>query len=174
MSRMPIVSLAATMEKLAGQEKRVEVFWQHPQSIAFMARGREYRSEFHINPVDEVMFQVKGTMNLHWRTEDGKEEIAVLPEGSMIYTPSGIPHSPRFPPDAYAVIMEMARAPGMVDRFQWYCPACDKLLHEESAGVGDYSADPVGQAYRAFFGSKAHRTCEACGHEMPVPPGFGG
>ena len=31
----------------------------------------------------------------HYRTSEGKEDVAVLTEGS-IYTPSGIPHSPRF------------------------------------------------------------------------------
>jgi 3-hydroxyanthranilate 3,4-dioxygenase len=174
MFKMPIVDLAARMQQLRESGPRVSVLWQQPDSLVFMARGREYRSEFHINPSDEVMFMVKGTMHLHHRTPEGKEEIAVIPEGSMIYTPKGIPHSPRFPPDAYAVIMEQERKEGDVDRFQWYCPNCDTLLHEEVAPVAQYSADPVGQAYKRFYGSKANRTCEACGHETPVPDEFKG
>ncbi|WP_424135466.1 3-hydroxyanthranilate 3,4-dioxygenase [Roseomonas chloroacetimidivorans] len=169
---MPVVDLQQRMKELEASGKHVSVLWQHPDSLVFMARGREYRSEFHINPSDEVMFQVKGTMHLHSRTPDGKEEITVLPEGSMIYTPKGTPHSPRFPPDAFAVILEQERRPGDVDRFQWYCPNCDALVHEESAPVAQYSADPVGQAYKRFYGSEKNRTCEACGHITPVPEGF--
>ena len=96
-----------------------------------MARGREYRSEFHINPSDEVMYPVKGDLKLHYRNEEGKEEIADVPEGSVIYTPAGTPHSPRFAPDAYLLVVERKRREGEVDRFQWFCPSCDALLHEE-------------------------------------------
>ena len=46
----------------------------------FVARGREYRSEFHVNPSDEVMLMVKGDMRLHYRTPDGKEDVALVPE----------------------------------------------------------------------------------------------
>ena len=98
-----------------------------------MARGREYRSEFHINPSDEVMYPIKGDLRLHYRTEDGKEEIADVPEGSVIYTPAGTPHSPRFAPDAYLLVVERKRREGEIDRFQWFCPKCDALLHEVQA-----------------------------------------
>jgi len=101
MSKMPIVSLLETARALGESGKRVNVLWQEPDSLVFMARGREYRSEFHINPSDEVMYPVKGDLALHYRTEDGKEEVAKVPEGSVIYTPAGTPHSPRFAPDAY-------------------------------------------------------------------------
>ena len=165
--KMPIVSLPETAKELGDTGKRVNVLWQQPDSLVFMARGREYRSEFHINPSDEVMYPVKGDLRLHYRTPEGKEEVAVIPEGSAIHTPAGIPHSPRFPPDAYAMILERARRPGEIDIFQWYCPQCDHKLHEEQFGVGNYGEDPVGKAYRNFYYTEAHRTCKACGHVMP-------
>lgn len=167
MYQMPIVDLNDRVRLLADTGQRVSVLWQEPESLVFVARGREYRSEFHINPTDEVMIQVKGEMRLHYRTPEGKEEVAVIPEGSTIHTPAGIPHSPRFPPDAYAMIIERKRRPGEIDRFQWYCPACDHFLHEEQFSVSDYATDPVGQAYKRFFDSEEHRTCKQCGHVMP-------
>jgi hypothetical protein len=57
------------------------------ESLAFLARGRDYRSEFHINPSDEVMLMIKGDMRLHFRTPEGKEEIAVVPEGRPFTCP---------------------------------------------------------------------------------------
>lgn len=167
MYQMPIVSLAERVDGLEETGKRVSVLWQQPGSLVFVARGREYRSEFHVNPCDEVMYQIKGVMHLHYRTPEGKEEIAVIPEGSAIHTPAGIPHSPRFPPDAYALILERQREAGEVDKFHWYCPECDAFLHEEQFVVGDYRDDPVSKAYQRFFDSEQHRTCKACGHVMP-------
>jgi 3-hydroxyanthranilate 3,4-dioxygenase len=169
MFQMPIVDLAKISQELAESGKRVKVLWQEPESLVFVARGREYRSEFHINPSDEVMYMIKGEMRLHHRTPDGKEEVAVLPQGSTIYTPAGIPHSPRFPPDAFLLVLERKRREGEVDRFQWYCPKCDHLLHEETAVVADYRADPVSKAYARFFDSETFRTCKHCGNVMPRP-----
>jgi len=166
---MPLASLKGVAEELGRKGERVSVLWQQPDSLAFVARGREYRSEFHINPCEEVMYMIKGEMRLHYRTSEGKEAVSVIPEGSAIHTPAGLPHSPRFPPDAYALILERKRRPGETDRFQWFCPNCDHLLHEEQCTVSDYSADPVSQAYQRFFASKALRTCKRCGSVMPAP-----
>jgi 3-hydroxyanthranilate 3,4-dioxygenase len=172
MNSMPIVDLLTEARKLAASGKHVSVLWQNLDSLCFVARGRPYRSEFHINPSDETMYMIKGGMRLHSRTPEGKEQIDVIAEGSIIYTPAGIPHSPRFAPDAFALISERKRREGEVDRFHWYCPKCDNLLHEETFVVSDYAEDPVSKAYRRFYGSEEFRTCKQCGEIMPVPTGL--
>lgn len=169
---MPIADLRAIAKDLGATGQQVRVLWQEDESLAFVARGRDYRSEFHINASDELMYQIAGTMRLHYRTPEGKEEVAVLTEGSVIYTPAGTPHSPRFPGDAYALIVERKRRPGEVDRFQWFCAKCDRLLHEERFVVDDYRADPVSKAYKSFYESEAARTCGACSEVMPRPAGW--
>ena len=166
---MPIVNLIAEGQRLAKSGKRVSVLWQHDDTLAFVARGREYRSEFHINPSDETMYMIQGEMRLHYRTAEGKEEVARIDEGAMIYTPAGTPHSPRFPPDAFALICERKRRHGEIDKFHWYCQKCDTLLHEEQFVVDDYAEDPVSKAYRRFFDSVEFRTCKQCGEIMPAP-----
>ncbi len=169
MKPMPIADLYAVANDLAETGNRVSVLWQEPNSLAFVARGREYRSEFHIDPCDEVMFMIKGDMNLHYRTPEGTEEIAVLKEGATIHTPAGVPHSPRFPPDAFVLVIERQRRDGEIDRFQWFCRDCDNLLHEEQFVVSDYKVDPVSKAYQNFFDSEDFRTCFECGTVMPTP-----
>ena len=166
---MPIADLPAIAAELTRSGRYVHVLWQQPETLAFVARGRPYRSEFHINPSDEVMYMLRGEMQLHYRSSEGKEDVAVLSEGSIIYTPSGIPHSPRFPPDAFALILERKRVAGEVDRFQWYCSACDALLHEEPFTVADYATDPVSKAYARFFDNETFRTCAGCATVMPDP-----
>ena len=113
---MPIADLDAVCNELAESGERVKVLWQKPDTLAFVARGREYRSEFHIDPADEVMYMIRGEMNLHFRTPEGAEDISVLKEGEMVYTAAGVPHSPRFPPDAFLLVMERKRRDGEVDR----------------------------------------------------------
>jgi 3-hydroxyanthranilate 3,4-dioxygenase len=108
-------------------------------------------------------------MNLHWLTPNGDEKIAVLHEGDVIYCPAGTPHSPRFAPDAFALISERKRRAGEIDAFQWFCLKCDALLHEERFVVEDYALDPVSNAYQRFFDSERFRTCKKCGEVMPAP-----
>ena len=166
---MPIADLDTICHQLTETGDRVHVLWQQPDTVAFVARGREYRSEFHIDPSDEVMYMIRGEMRLHYRTPEGKEDVTVLREGSAIYTAAGVPHSPRFPPDAFLLVMERKRREGEIDRFHWFCPSCDEFLHEETFVVDDYAVDPVSKAYQNFFDSEEFRTCKACGNVMPRP-----
>jgi 3-hydroxyanthranilate 3,4-dioxygenase len=169
MFSMPIVNLREESRKLAQTGRRVSVLWQYADTLMFLARGREYRSEFHINPSDETMQMIQGEMRLHYRTPEGKEEVAMIAEGAIIYTPAGTPHSPRFAPDAFALISERKRRDGEIDTFHWYCSRCDTLLHKESFVVADYALDPVSKAYKRFFDSLEFRTCKNCGEMMPAP-----
>lgn len=171
MNPLPVVPLDEIVRLLGDQGKRVNVLWQHPESLAFVARGREYRSEFHINCSDELQYMLKGKMHLHYRTPEGKEEVVIIPEGAVNYIPAGVPHSPRFPPDAFALIVERQRKAGESDRFQWFCKACDNFLHEEIFIVDDYCRDPVSKAYQNFFNSEEARTCKKCGKVMDRPDG---
>ena len=80
-----------------------------------------------------------------------------------------MPHSPRFPPDAFVLVIERKRRDGEIDRFQWFCESCDNFLHEERFVVSDYTTDPVSKAYANFFDSEEFRTCSECGTIMPTP-----
>ena len=55
----PLVKLEEVTNRLRDTQKRVEVLWQEPESLAFVARGRDYRSEFHINDSDEFTYMIK-------------------------------------------------------------------------------------------------------------------
>ena len=164
----PNAMLPLDLEKIiaaiASGTRPNQVLWQTEDSIAFVARGREGRSEFHVDPSDEVMYMIKGDMNLHYRTPEGEEKVAVIREGGIIHCPAGTPHSPRFAPDAFVLVIERKR-------FFWFCPSCKAQLYEASRHVRDYLADPVSEVYAEFYGDDAHRTCRKCGHVAPPRPG---
>src|SRR4029077_7083740 len=67
MDAMRALALDEITKSIAGATKPISVLWQTPASIAFVARGRELRSEFHVDPSDEVMYMIKGDMALHYR-----------------------------------------------------------------------------------------------------------
>lgn len=165
---MPQVDLQEIMDYLAStDERRTYPLWQQEECLCFVARGREYRSEFHLNPSHEFQFSIKGDLNLHYRTADNKEHVAVVPEGHCLYQPPMVPHSPRFAPDAFQLVIERKRRPGEIDRFHWFCGKCDHRIHEETFIVSDYGVDPVSRAYDNYFNSLAFRTCRQCGTVAP-------
>lgn len=165
---MPIMDSRGVATEMAEKGERLRVLWQAGESLAFIARGRDYRSEFHINPSDEVMVMLIGEMRLHYRPGSGAEEVAVLPEGSTIFTQGGIPHSPRFDSNSFVMVLERLRRPDELDRFQWFCPQCDRLLHTEEAHVADYRSNPVTLAYQHLASDEAARTCAACGTVLAI------
>src|SRR2546430_16799499 len=129
MSDLKAVSLEQVAEGISKATRPVNILWQADDTLAFVARGREFRSEFHSDPSDEVMYMIKGDMNLHYRTPEGEEKIAVVREGQIVYCPAGTPHSPRFPTDAFVLVLERKRRPEEHDRFTWYCDKCGAQLH---------------------------------------------
>jgi 3-hydroxyanthranilate 3,4-dioxygenase len=169
MGDISAVNLDQVTDLITQGPKPVNILWQAPDSVAFVARGRVGRSEFHIDPSDEVMYMVKGDMDLHYITPEGERKVAVVREGEVIYCPAGTPHSPRFAPDAFVMVFERKRHTDEQDRFLWYCDQCGATLFETERHVPDYREDPVSQVYDEFYGSETNRTCAKCGWVAPVP-----
>ena len=101
MMKMPNLDFEPIMRELAESGRQTHTLWQEPDSMAFIARGRTYRSEFHINASYEIQYSLKGDLHLHYRTPEGKELIELVPEGSCLFQPPFVPHSPRFGPTAF-------------------------------------------------------------------------
>jgi 3-hydroxyanthranilate 3,4-dioxygenase len=169
MRDIKVTDLAVVMQSLAGAAQPVSVLWQEQDNLAFVARGRQHRSEFHIDPSDEIMMMLRGQMDLHYITPEGERQVVVLREGEVMHCPAGTPHSPRFSPESFLLVIERKRRPDELDRFVWFCDRCDATLFETSRRVADYRTDPVSSVYEEFCGSEAHRTCGKCGHVTPRP-----
>ena len=169
MDEMKAVDLGQVMSSIRDSGRPNTVLWQAPDSIAFVARGREFRSEFHSDPSDEVMYMIKGEMDLHYLTPEGEHKVAVLREGEIIHCPAGTPHSPRFAPDSFLLVLERKRRPGERDRFLWFCERCNTKLYETDKQVQDYREDPVSRVHEEFYAAEAHRTCARCGHVTARP-----
>ena len=66
MLHLSSINFADVMATIQASPKPVSILWQTEDAIAFVARGRLGRSEFRVDPSDEVMYMVKGDMALHY------------------------------------------------------------------------------------------------------------
>lgn len=163
------VDLNEAMRSVGAEGKGRRVLWQDSESIAFLSRGRKMRSDFHVDPSDEVTLQLAGEQRLHYLTPEGDEKVAVIRPGQLLLCPGGVAHSPRVTDDAWFVVIERKRRAGEDDQFLWLCERCGEKVYEVSVHVGDYAQDPVSRVHERFYGDETLRTCKKCGAMVPRP-----
>jgi 3-hydroxyanthranilate 3,4-dioxygenase len=137
--------------------------WENSDFVAFVTRGPNRRSDFHIDPGDEIFYQLEGELNLHYVDSKGKQELAVLKAGEMFLLPANVPHSPRRGEGSWTLVVERKRRSDELDRFVWYCPQCSQPLYETSVHFND-PTDAVKKAYEALRADEKLRTCPRCGN----------
>ena len=111
--------------------------WEDSDFIAFVTRGPNSRTDFHINPGDEIFYQLEGELNLHYMTPEQKHEIAVIKDGELFLLPANVPHSPRRGEGSWTFVIERRRRPDEQDRFVWYCEKCGTKLYETTVRFDD-------------------------------------
>ncbi len=137
------------------------VIWQDSDFIAFVTRGPNRRKDYHINPGDEIFYQLEGDLNLHYFKDD-KHELAVLHPGDVFLLPKNIPHSPRRAEGSWTYVVERQRGKAEIDRFIWPCEKCGATLYETMVRFDDPS-DAVNRATNSLKSDPALATCKQCG-----------
>ncbi len=130
--------------------------------IVQVVGGPNQRTDFHLDPYEELFYQLKGNMHVNIITAAGPQRVDVR-EGDMWLLPGDIPHSPQRPePGSVGIVVERIREVGTLEKFQWYCPDCGTLVHEVELQVRDIVAD-LPPVFERFYADEAARTCTACG-----------
>jgi 3-hydroxyanthranilate 3,4-dioxygenase len=130
--------------------------------IVMAVGGPNRRQDFHIDPGDELFFQVHGSIVLRVERDGALRDVAI-PQGAMFLLPAGVPHSPQRPEGTVGIVVERKRRPGERDGLRWYCDGCGATLHEVSLELHDITTQ-LREAIEAWERDPAHRTCAACGH----------
>ncbi|GAA1372536.1 3-hydroxyanthranilate 3,4-dioxygenase [Catellatospora chokoriensis] len=133
--------------------------------IVMVVGGPNQRTDFHVDPYEEFFYQIKGTLRINLMTPDGPRTITV-PEGHMWMLPRLTPHSPQREAGSIGLVMERVREEGTLEKFRWYCPNCDEIVHEVELQVRDIVAD-LPPVFTAFYDSEQARTCDKCGTLHP-------
>ena len=141
---------------------RRRTIWEDSDFIAFVTRGPNNRRDYHINPGDEIFYQLEGELNLHYMTPEKNHEVALLKAGELFLLPGKVPHSPRRKEKSWTFVIERKRSPEEMDRFVWLCEKCNTQLYETKVRF-DEPSDAVKEAYETMKAEINLRTCPQCG-----------
>ena len=144
-----------------------EVF---PESefIFQIVRGPNARNDFHIDPGDEIFYQLAGDITVEFIDAAGRRQAARVREGEVLLCPAGTPHCPVRPPDTWGLVIERKRRPDELDRLAWFCASCQAKLHEVAFSCADIETQ-LREVIERFNTSEDLRTCRRCGAVLPVP-----
>lgn len=146
-----------------------QLFTGSPDVILFVSGGPNTRNDFHMNPTEELFYQLKGDIALRVRPLDGsKPHDVIIKEGDLFLLPRWVPHRPQRPKGTVGLIAEFPRgndAEGnpQKDGLQWYCPKCDTLVHDARFVMKKIDVDLAVVMNDFWDGPADRRTCKACG-----------
>jgi 3-hydroxyanthranilate 3,4-dioxygenase len=130
-------------------------------------KGPNARNDFHLDPFDEIFFQIQGEIAVHV-IEDGRERKIPVKEGEVFLLPKGVYHSPRRPAGTVGLVLERPRQRDELDAIAWFCPNCAAKLHEVQFWCDDIEQG-LKSVIEAFNADLRLRTCGKCGTLLPDP-----
>jgi 3-hydroxyanthranilate 3,4-dioxygenase len=132
--------------------------------------GPNERTDFHVDPVEEFFYQLKGDMVLKV-VDAGQIYDVPIREGEVFLLPARVPHSPQRPQEGSVGLVVEAARPHALDGFEWYCFECGAQVHRVEVKVEHVVRD-LPPVYDAFCADEAARTCKKCGavHPGRKPP----
>lgn len=128
--------------------------------------GPNQRHDYHVDPYEEWFYQIHGNMHVNVMDE-GKPKTVHIREGEVWLLPRNLPHSPQRPEaGSVGIVIERIRPEKTLEKFQWYCPNCNNLVHEVELQVRDLVKD-MPPVFEAFHADEQARTCKKCGTLHP-------
>jgi 3-hydroxyanthranilate 3,4-dioxygenase len=142
-----------------------QLFTDSDDVILFVSGGPNTRNDFHVNPTEELFYQLKGDIAVRIRPLDGsKPREVIIKEGELFLLPRWVPHRPQRPAGTIGLIVEFPRPEGQLDGLRWYCPECDELVHEVNWRLKKVDEDLAVIMHDFWDGPSDRRTCRSCGH----------
>lgn len=141
-----------------------QLLTESKDAIVFVSGGPNTRNDYHVNPTEELFYQLKGDIAVRVRPLDGSKPYdVVIREGEMFLLPRWVPHRPQRPAGTVGLIVEFPRPEGQKDSLRWYCGKCDELVHEAPWQLKKIDED-LKVIMEAFWSGPAERrTCKKCG-----------
>lgn len=170
----PVVHLARWIKAHADQFQppvgNKQIFPQSQSAIMFVSGGPNTRNDYHVNPTEELFYQIKGDIAVRVRPlDDSKPHDVIVKEGELFLLPSWVPHRPQRPAGTLGLIIEFPRGVDeqgnpQKDGLRWYCPECDHLVYEARWVLKKIDEDLKVIMHDFWDGPADRRTCKDCGH----------
>jgi 3-hydroxyanthranilate 3,4-dioxygenase len=136
------------------------------QFLVMVVGGPNARSDYHINPGEELFYQVEGDIVLRVLDEGATRDVPIR-QGELFLLPALVPHSPQRPAGTIGLVIEQPRAHAEDHHLRWFCPSCRALLHDVAFRPVDIGKQ-IKEALASFHANEAHRTCKSCGTIHPA------
>lgn len=143
-----------------------QLFPEADDMVLFVSGGPNTRNDYHVNPTEELFYQLKGDIAVRLRPLDGSKPYnVVVKEGELFLLPRWVPHRPQRPAGTRGLIVEFPRPAGQLDGLRWYCPnpKCDRLVHEVNWRLKKIDEDLAVLMHTFWSGPVQSRTCLHCG-----------
>lgn len=143
-----------------------KVIWKDAELMVMLLGGPNKRRDFHVDPSEEVFYQIQGSCYVEVINAEGKREVVEVKEGEMFLLPANVPHSPHRVENTIGLVIERNRAEGELEDFVWFCDECDHEMHRATIQLTNIEKQ-VKEAIASFNGNEELRKCNNCGYMMP-------
>jgi 3-hydroxyanthranilate 3,4-dioxygenase len=129
--------------------------------LVMVVGGPNQRSDYHVNPGEELFYQIEGDIVLKV-IEDGKPRDIAIKQGEIFLLPASVPHSPQRPANTVGLVIEQPKASQKPQHLRWYCRRCNSVLYDAEFQPVDLGKQ-IKETIEHFRASEQLRTCRACG-----------
>ena len=143
--------------------------WEDRDFIVMIVGGPNARKDYHVNPTEELFYQVEGDITLKL-IENGMKHDVSIKQGDIFLLPAGIPHSPQRPAGTVGMVVERRRPAGDKDHLRFYCEACGAVVYEPEFDLKNI-ATQLKEIMEMFWKPEnaGLRTCKKCKTVMQPP-----
>lgn len=143
-----------------------KVVFPDAENVVQVVGGPNRRTDYHVDPVEEFFYQLRGDMILKV-VDDGKFYDITIREGEVFMLPALTPHSPQRPQEgSVGLVVEPRRPRGAQDAFEWYCMNCGSQVYRVNLLLNDIVKD-LPPLFEEFYADEKLRTCRNCGTVHP-------
>ena len=129
--------------------------------LVMVVGGPNQRSDYHVNPGEELFYQVEGDIVLKIMEGNQPRDVPIC-QGDIFLLPARVPHSPQRPAGTVGLVVEQPKCSTEDHHLRWYCRRCNAIVYDEA-----FQPTDLGKQIKAitqhFKGTEALRKCRQCG-----------
>ncbi len=134
--------------------------------LVMVVGGPNRRTDFHVNPGEELFYQVEGDIVLQIM-EDGRPRDIPIRQGELFLLPSRVPHSPQRPAGTVGLVVEQPKAFQEAHHLRWYCRNCNAVVYDAEFMPADIGKQ-IKEIIERFKGNAELRVCPSCKTAYPM------